>query len=148
MADIRTVWMDFAGDITVTGPSLVEDDGLETAVVISLFTDRRATEDDVLPGSPDDRRGWFGDSWPVVDGDLIGSRLWLLHREKQMQSVVSRAREYAAEALQWLIDDGIAKAVNVTAEIVRQGVLGLDIEIVRSGKPLAKYRFETFWKAA
>jgi len=127
---------------------LEEDDGLETAVVISLFTDRRANRGDAVPGDPNDRRGWWGDSFADVAGDRIGSRLWLLSREKQMPSVLARALEYAAEALQWLIDDGIARAVNVTAEVVSQGVLGLGVEIVRSGKPAAQYRFETFWKGA
>jgi len=127
---------------------LEADDGLETAVIISLSTDRLANRGDAVPGDPNDRRGWWGDSFADVAGDRIGSRLWLLSREKQIPSVLARAREYAAEALQWLIDDGIARAVNVTAEVVSQGVLGLGVEVVRSGKPAAQYRFETFWKGA
>jgi phage gp46-like protein len=62
--------------------------------------------------------------------------------------VLARAREYAREALEWMIEDGVARAVNVTAEIVSNGVLGLGIEIVRSDKPVARYRFESFWKGA
>ena len=153
MSDIRTAWTNFAGDIQLSGPSLAEDDGLQTAVLHSLFTDARARPGDPLPvnaqlaGTPD-RRGWWGDSYSPIPGDRYGSRLWLLHREKQLASVVERAREYALEALQWLIEDGVARAVNVTAEVVRTGVLGLSIEIVRSDRPVAQYRFETFWKAA
>lgn len=146
MSDIRTVFLDFAGDWTVSGPALAEDDGLESAVVISLFTDRRAQAGDPLPGAPEDRRGWWGDAFGALDGDRIGSRLWLLNREKQLPAVVERAREYAQEALAWLIEDGIARAVNVTAEIVRTGVLGLRIEVVRADKRVAQYRFESFWK--
>ena len=121
---------------------------METAVVISLFTDRRAKAGDPIPDGVLNRRGWWGDSFPDVAGDQIGSRLWMLAREKQLPSVLARAREYALEALQWLIDDGIARAVNVTAEVVRSGVLGLSIEIVRSDKPVAQYRFDSFWKGA
>lgn len=142
--DIRTVFGDWQCDWTIVAPGLGEDEGLETAVIISLFTDRRANPDDELP-SGDDRRGWWGDGLAEVEGDRIGSRLWLLSREKQLQSVVARAREYASEALQWLIDDGVAEAVNVEAEIVRMGVLGLGIEIVQPGKRPVKYRFEKFW---
>lgn len=148
MSDIRTVFVDFAGDLTVSGPSLENDDGLETAVVISLFTDRRAKAGDPLPDGVLNRRGWWGDSFPSVAGDRIGSRLWMLAREKQLPSVLARAREYAIEALQWLIEDGVARAVNVTAEVVRNGVLGLSIEIVRSDKPVAMYRFDSFWSGA
>ena len=148
MSDIRTAFMDFAGDLVVSGPSLDNDDGLETAVVISLFTDRRANEGDPLPDGVVQRRGWWGDSHATVPADQIGSRLWLLCREKQLPSVLARAREYAREALEWMIEDGVARAVNVTAEIVSNGVLGLGIEIVRSDKPVARYRFESFWKGA
>lgn len=146
MADIRTVFSDFSGDWRIVGPGFEEDDGLESAVVISLFTDRRAESDDEVEG--DDRRGWWGDLFPAVEGDRIGSRLWLLSREKQLPSVLIRAREYASEALQWLIDDGVASAVTVEAEVVRQGLLGLQVVIHRPAKPPVQYRFETFWKEA
>lgn len=146
MSDIRTVFAGFNGDWLVEGPSLAQDDGLETAVVISLFSDRRAKPSDKLPGAADDRRGWWGDSFPTVTGDRIGSRLWLLSRSKQLQEVVSQARDFASESLKWLVDDGIARRVNVTAEVIRTGWLGLGIEIVRAGKPVAQYRFELFWK--
>lgn len=150
MSDIRTIYepttMSF--DWAVAGAGLEEDAGLETAVIISLFTDRRAEDDDALPGAKDDRRGWWADAFHDVAGDKIGSRLWLLARAKQMPSVLVRAQEYAQEALAWLIEDGIARAVNVTAEVVRSGVLGLTVEIVRSAAPPAKFRFETFWSAA
>lgn len=124
---------------------LAEDDGLQTAVIISLFTDRRADDADRLPGA-DDKRGWWADAYAEIDGDKIGSRLWLLAREKQTQLVLVLAKAYAEEALAWLLEDGIARAVNVSAEIVREGVLGLGIEILRAAAPPQKYRFETFWK--
>ncbi len=148
MSDIRTVFDDFASDFNVLGPSLENDDGLETAVVLSLFTDRRADDADVVPDGTLNRRGWWGDSFPKVDGDKIGSKLWLLAREKQLPAVMERAKQYAKEALQWLIDDGIARAVTVNAEIVRTGVLGLQIDIDRADKPVAKYRFDAFWRGA
>lgn len=150
MADLRTTFVDFAGDWTVAGPVLAEDAGLKTAVVISLFTDRLAEADDVLPdagqGVALNRRGWWGDAYTDTPGDRIGSRLWLLAREKQRSEVLRRAETYAAEALQWLLDDGVAREVNVVASSSGPGVLALDIEIVRSAQPVARYRFEDFWK--
>jgi phage gp46-like protein len=146
MSDIRTTFTNFAGDWLVSGSRLAQDDGLETAVIISLFTDRRAKPSDKLPSAGDDRRGWWGDTFPAVRGDRIGSRLWLLHRSKQLPEVVALTRDYARECLQWLIDDGIARRITVKAEVVRTGVLGLGIEIARSNKAVAQYRFETFWK--
>lgn len=150
MSDIRTVCdtSALAFDWVVHGAGLEEDDGLETAVVLSLFTDRRAENDDALPGARDDRRGWWADQFLDESKDRLGSRLWLLSREKQVSAVLVRAKEYAEEALAWFIKDGIARAVSVTATIPRSGVLGLEVEVARSSAPPAKYRFETFWKAA
>lgn len=150
MSDIKLAYKSIGDelgffDIDQSGAGLLMDEGLESAVIVSLFTDRRAEDDDELPGNTDDRRGWWGDNQSVVDNDRIGSRLWLLSREKQTAAVLSRAREYAAEALQWLIDDGVASEVNVSAEYVRRGVLGLGIEIVKPDKSTLEYRFEHLW---
>lgn len=152
MADIATVWRGFAGDLVVAGPSLLNDDGLQTAVVHSLFTDRLADVDDVLPSASASRRGWWGDAFAEREGDLLGSRLWLLQREKQTTQVLRRAEEHALEALQWLLDDGIARAVDVQALLLQgdagQGVLGLSVAVTRSTRPVERYRFEAFWKGA
>jgi phage gp46-like protein len=96
------------------------DDGLLTAVIISLFTDCRAHDDDPLPdervGVPSDMRGWWGDYFEQEKTpDPIGSRLWLLWREKEMPVVVARAQEYASEALAWLTRDGHAAGIEVEA---------------------------------
>lgn len=112
------------------GSDLATDDGLHTAVLVSLFTDRRANADDVIPDGTDDRRGSWQDQYPDVAGDLQGSRLWLLSREKKRTDVLQRAQTYAEEALAWLLaDDGVARSVSVTAEWVASGMLGLLVDI-------------------
>ena len=102
-----------SADLGLTGGDLVAEEGLKTAVLLSLFTDRRAEEDDELPAEESDRRGWWGDLVPPAPRDRIGSKLWLLTREKLTRDVQNRAREYAREALQWLIDDRVAQSVSV-----------------------------------
>lgn len=124
----------FQFDLFLAGEGLVRDiqgdDGLLTAVIISLFTDRRANNDDPLPderiGALPDLRGWWGDYILEEDAlDLMGSRLWLLSREKDMNVVVARARQYAEEAVQWLIRDGHVQQIRVTAVRVVKGYLGI-----------------------
>lgn len=123
-------------DLSLDGGAIALTGGLETAVVISLFTNRRARADDALPdgaaNGPDggDRQGWWADAY---NDRPIGSRLWLLSREKQLPAVLARAKDYAEEALAWLVEDRIASRVTVTAEMVRTGVLGLAIDIDRIG---------------
>lgn len=104
------------------------EDSLRSAIIVSLLTDRRADPQDTLPddtssatGIPPDRRGWAGDALAEADGDRIGSRLWLLSREKQTEETRRRAIEYAQEALDWLVQDKHATDVDVTAEWSAEG---------------------------
>lgn len=141
-------------------PGLATDDGLETAIILSLFTDRLADADDIIPDDSGDRRGWWGDSFSDVPGDLFGSRLWLLEREKDLREVVQKARGYAAESLQWIIDDQVAEKVDVEAgwvdslsgELLLQktalaipGVLGINVTITRGKNVIFKHQFSAFW---
>lgn len=143
--DIRTITAN-GFDWQIAGPGLAEEDGLETAIIISLFTDRRANHDDILPATDDDRRGWWGDYLADTAGDLIGSRLWLLEREKLTDAVLLKAKEIAAESLQWLIEDGVARAVTVTAERLQATALGLLIEITKPDGSVVSYQFSRFWQ--
>lgn len=149
MSDIKTIFIDWAHgtDYQPDGLGLQIDEGLETAVIISLFTDRRALDDDLLPDHHQDKRGWWGDSFAELNQDLIGSRLWLLGREKQLATVLVRAKEYAEESLKWLIDDQVAEQVTVVASNPREGVLALLVKIYRPEHPVAQYQFNAFWSA-
>lgn len=157
MPDITTRWDNtrFRGDWALLPPALLADCDLFTSVLISLFTHRRALDDDSLPddlmgpGLPEpvrlsgDRRGWWADSFLPQP---IGSRLWLLHREKQLQSVVSRATLYAEEALAWLVADGVAERVKVNAFIPREEWLALEVKLYRPTKPGFDIRFDWAWQ--
>jgi len=124
-------WNDelMTGDLAVDAGGIATDNTLATAVLLSLFTDRRARADDALPSGDNDRRGWIGDALSSVDGDLFGSRLWLLRRAKQTEETRRRAEEYAREALTWLIDENVATEVRVSAVWRARGWLGLAIAI-------------------
>jgi phage gp46-like protein len=116
---------------------------LPRAVIISLFSWGRALPDDELPGT--DRMGWWGDSFPQVAGDRIGSRLWLLARTTIRTATPAKVREYATEALAWLIADGVASDVIVQAE--RDGLYQVSLwcQIVRGNAPNLDIRFNDAW---
>ncbi len=61
------------------------------------------------------RRGWWGD---LEQDYRVGSRLWLLRRQKLTTQVALKAEAYAREALQWLKDDGVVASLDVEAWIV------------------------------
>lgn len=144
--DIKTFYVDGRCDWQVSRPGLAEETGLETAMIISLFTDRRANPDDVLPDGGDDRRGYWADAYSDIEGDRWGSRLWLLEREKLVPETLRRAREYAEEALAWMIEDDVVDRIVVKAEAVEQKLLALSIEIYRPGQAPDRYRFNRYWQ--
>ena len=75
------------GEITpvIEDGDLKEDRTLETSTLISLFTDQRVTEEELENNGLDKdekKRGYWGDLYPDVQGDKIGSKLWLSDRAK------------------------------------------------------------------
>lgn len=120
-------------------------DDLTRAVIISLFSWQRALPDDVLPGTQ--KMGWWADGFPVVAGDQIGSRLWLLLRGKLVNESVSQAQEMAAAALQWLVDDGVAARVDVVAERPGLSQISLGVVVTRGDLSQLNIRFVNVWSA-
>lgn len=105
-------------NLTLTDGDLTLEQGLYTSIIISLFTDKRAADDDVLPDPlNNDLRGWWGEiASPEVDGDQIGSKLWLLERSKATDNVIAISKEYIENSLQWMIEDEIASSIEVETE--------------------------------
>ena len=134
-------------DLSADGNDLAFDAGIHTAVLLSLFTDRRAEDDDKPPSGDDtDRRGWWGDQFAVVEGDRYGSRLWLLDREKITNELARRAEEYVREALAWMIEDRVAVSIDVEIETTTKDLL-IRIMPNRPGKDPVFLRFAHVWKA-
>ncbi|WP_217481392.1 phage GP46 family protein [Burkholderia aenigmatica] len=125
----------------MAGADLANGNDLASAVEISVFSDREAKADDVIPDGSADRRGWWAD-----DEVPIGSRMWLLKRAKQTTQTAQRAYDYLAEALQWLIDDAVAGRVEITTQWVRRGVLGARIVVIKNGAVLLDGLYVWAWE--
>jgi phage gp46-like protein len=121
MADISITWdqANGRGDWTMNGPVLATGSDIETAILISIFTDRMAQPGDVIPDGTNDPRGWWAD-----DDVPIGSRMWLLRRAKQTTQTLQLAYDYLAEALKWMVDDGVVGRFDLSTQWVRAGMLG------------------------
>lgn len=125
-------------DLAVSDADLASEDTLASAVLVSLLCDRLAQQYEVATGA--DRRGWWADAFSE-SRHLLGSRLWLLEREKQLPGVVLRCQKFCEEALQWLIEDGLAKAVTVTVFIANHGWMVALIK-VQINDDARTFRFE------
>jgi phage gp46-like protein len=102
-------------DILVENGSLKRDSSLESLTIVSLFTDRRA-DDSAGVKIEDDRRGWWGDEVASSEGQQYGSLLWFVSRGNATLEVAERVRRAAKTALVWMVEDGLLKAIDVTAE--------------------------------
>jgi len=143
--DLAMQWRNGYGYLHLVGPDLVEDDGLRSAVLVSLFTDRQAHVDDRIPDGSADRRGHWSDSYLPGD-EQIGSRLWLLDREKIQPEVLRRAEDYSREALAWMTRRGAARSVQARAWTTGRDDLNLQISITRPNGQVESFDFLDMWK--
>lgn len=142
MSDITTVWLGTYGDWAVDGADLEQGLDLETALTISLMSDR-VLPDGVNPPSlgDNDPRGWWADdpAYPV------GSRIWTLLRAKQSDQTLADAITYMTEATQWMIDDGVVASFDFVAEWDATGFLATSITANKPTGPSTTFNFEWAW---
>ena len=146
MSDLALQYSGDFFDLVIDKNDLKLDAGLQTAVIVSLFSDHRVTIDE-LPFPEKDKAGWWGDLLSDIDQDQIGSKIWLLIREKRNEQTRARYEEYCKQALAWLTEDGVADSVNVVAEYpdAKEGI-DLSISIQKpQGKLTFKYKLN--WNA-
>jgi phage gp46-like protein len=147
--DIMIRWdnLNMAGDWVLAAGDLQTGQDLETACLVSLFTDKLATPDFVPTDGTSDRRGWWAD--PYNDSPL-GSNLWQLERAKKTRDTLALARRYAQDALQWLITDGVATQVNVNTSWLGRSpgstALGMTVAIVKPNGSLTRFTFGWAWQ--
>ncbi len=147
--DLALIWSSTTGDADLTliafDSDVTADQGLTTAVLLSLFTDRRANNDDKPPsGDPQDRRGWWADQFAAVAGDKFGSRLWLLDRSKRTNETALRTDEYVREALAWMVEDRVVSSIDVTVELTDKAVI-FAVGLNRPGRDPVSFRFVHAW---
>ncbi|EGT81790.1 hypothetical protein BES36_010405 [Haemophilus quentini] len=137
MSDLSIMWKDGEGDVVSLDSALLTDDSLTNAIVISLFTDARV----------DNQRGWWGNDFNQNEERQVemGSRLWTLARSKQLADVLEDAQAYAEQALQWLIDDGHALAIDVMATNPEQSVLLLSVVVTLPNGQTEQRTFSAVW---
>lgn len=146
--DIMVLWDNTygTGDWVLAAGDIQTGQDLETACLVSLFTDKLATADFTPTDGTSDRRGWWAD--PYNDQPL-GSNLWQLERAKKTRDTLGLARRYAQDALQWLVTDGVASAVDVDTRWLGAAVgsttLGIAVAITRPDGSLTRFVFGWAW---
>lgn len=135
-------------DLICEDGDLVTENNIQTAVLISLFTDARAPKDADLPDvlNPD-RRGWWGsDISPPVPDYNMGSLLWLLERSKVTNEVLSKAKDYTQKALQWMIDDKVVDEIEINVQRRKGDILAIQAILYRPDEPDVNLRYDLNWE--
>ena len=113
---------------------------IESAVLSSLLSWGRARQDEVSAGET--RYGWWADNniqYP------IGSKIWLLQRAKVLPNLNKRAKQYVQDALQWLIDEGVALQVDVVTSINQYNTLSIGITITKNDGSVINMSYDNLW---
>jgi phage gp46-like protein len=139
--DIRLSWdpVNARADLTMFSAFLETGHDLESAVLISLFTDEMADPDDVLlAGLTNDPRGWWADTY---NGDRIGSKLWQVLGRVRNQDTLNFAADATRKSLDWMLTDGVASNVDVAPSFYGSGGLRLDIAITAPTGTVSRFTF-------
>lgn len=139
MNDIALVLQNGSYDLQFSDTDFTLDKGLETAILISLFTNSRITENQKESLGVGSQSGWWGNTLLRDASDSDGSRLWTLNRGKASIENLRLFEDYARESLQFLIDDNIVQSIGVTASYNSDLRIELSIEILRPLNQVSNY---------
>jgi phage gp46-like protein len=144
--DIRVIWdnTQTSGDWGLAQGDLETGQDLETACLVSLFTDALATPDFTPTDGTTDRRGWWADPY---NDESLGSNLWQFERAKKLRSTLGDARRYTLDALQWLIDDGVAQTIECNTQWVGSTMLAIAVAITKPNGSETRFRYALTWDA-
>lgn len=125
--------------------------GLDTAVVLALFTD--AAIDPAHPLAylvPDgDPRGWWGDGIDVradLGEEPLGSLLWVLARAPLTPDIARWAQQFASDALAPLQAQGAVVQITCGATIVGQQMRVAVALYGRDGSKVYDRKFDLLWQ--
>lgn len=123
--------------------SLTAGDPITSAVLMSLFCRARATEQEMKDQNSDEINGWWGDTGEYE----LGSKLWLLTRSKLTNNTLTQAKQYIEQALQWMLDDGLCKIINIFIHRVpvNPNAIRVRLQIVRNDGTEVNMNYDDLW---
>jgi phage gp46-like protein len=144
MADIALSWNvgTQSADWAVADGEIATGNDLLTAVIVSLFTDQVIPDDQVPVDGSTDPRGWWGDTYT---GDPIGSLLWWVCSravKTSQTALLAEVQQVCQKALDWMIADGVASAMQVNTFWITANQLGITVIIVEPSGSQSTFKFQ------
>lgn len=128
--DIKFTQTNGRWDIDFSDGDFEMTDGLDTALYMSVFGEKRANVGQV--SNPSLRRGDFTNEFSRVVNYEIGCLFWLYSSQaKNTTRNLQLLQDTVREGLRWMIDDGILTKTNVEATKTGSNIQ-LDIELTNN----------------
>lgn len=137
-AELKQVGCVYDFQIADNGDILTKD-FFDTAVLMSLFAERRANASEV--SASEHRRGWIGNE--STTGFENGSKLWLYSQAKLTRVNINAIETAVFNGLEWFVKDNVAVRIEVNASAVEDGV-SIEVIIERANSEVDK-RYFTIW---
>ena len=142
MGDIRIVWdpTTGTGDLNILATGALETGhDLETASLISIFTDAQADPGDIVYGT-DPAGVWFDTyaaledpALPTIANDRVGSKIYQAFARPRTQDTLNWLRDEIIRCHAWMMTDGVASAVDANAFFTGPGGIGATVTITANG---------------
>ena len=145
MFDIKLIEQsNLAYDVEFENGDFKIDDGLETALIVSLLSDRRADESQIF--QPELRRGWIGDLVATLPGYKFGSHIWLSEQSRLTQETLTTIQDASEKSLDWMLSIGLILNVEAKASIVvKDSTVLLIVSVTSPDGSVSKKAFN-LWK--
>lgn len=116
-------------DIVPNGRDVAQELGLETALLISIFTNKKL---------PTENRGgaWLDIFEPA--GESMGSLLWTLDRSKVTDKTPEIVRGMVLDSVQWMKDDKIIDEIEATATRDSKNSILITVQFIKNAD---KFRY-------
>ena len=143
MGDIRIVWdpATGTGDLNMLASGMLETgNDLETASLLSMFTDAQADLGDIVYGT-DPAGVWFDTyatledpALPTIANDRIGSKIYQAFARPRTQDTLNWLRDEIIRCHGWMMTDGVAATVDANAFFTGPGGIGATVTITANGQ--------------
>lgn len=133
-------------DFDEKSKDLLLTDSLYNAVAISIGT--YARKRDLKPNSAvldPQIGGWWADALDPLG--TLGGYLYEAYPGKLTDATISKLKELVAEALEWMIEDGVAKTVDYEVVAEENDIVAVTVAIEKPDGATDDYKYELNWMA-
>ena len=125
-------------DLEFENGDLKTTNSYTTSLLLTYGVDARASSGLV---ANDNRGGWWGNLFNTDRNSAIGSQLWIIANDQFTEDNKNRGKAILDVAFGYYVTAGIAKQVNITASMMKNGYK-YDIELIISDSIVESQTFK------